>query len=220
MRRDRRREPLHQGARLTVERRHHWDSVYSTKGERDVSWFETSPVISLQIIDAVGLTSDSCVLDVGGGESHLVDALLARGVTCIGVLDIARGALLRAQRRLGDKAADVAWIQADVTGMWSWKDVDIWHDRATFHFLTEQRDRERYRQRLVEHVKPGGTAIIATFALDGPEKCSGLPVMRYSPELLAAELGSEFTLIESRPHVHTTPWGATQAFQYVRLKRT
>ena len=219
MRGDRRRESLHQGARLTAERRQHWDTVYSTKGERDVSWFETSPAISLQIIDAVGLTSESCVLDVGGGESHLVDALLARGVTCIGVLDIAREALLRAQRRLGEKAADVAWIQADVTGMWSWKDVDIWHDRAAFHFLTEQGDRERCTQRLIEHVKPGGAVIIATFALEGPEKCSGLTVTRYSPQTLASELGDQFALIESRPHVHTTPWGATQAFQYSLFKR-
>lgn len=219
MRRDRRCESLHQGARLTVERRHHWDSVYSTKGERDVSWFETSPAISLQLIDAIGWTTRSCVLDVGGGESRLVDALVERGVTCIAVLDIAREALLRAQRRLGEKAADVAWIQTDVTGMWSWKDVDIWHDRAVFHFLTEAGDREKYKERLVEHVKPGGSAIIATFALDGPEKCSGLPVMRYSPETLAAELGREFTLIESRLHVHTTPWGTPQSFQYSRFKR-
>lgn len=136
------------------------------------------------------------------------------------MLDVAREALLRAQTRLAGKAAEVAWIQADVTEMWSWKDVDIWHDRAVFHFLTEQSDREKYKQRLVEHVKPGGTAIIATFALDGPEKCSGLPVMRYSARTLADELGREFTLVESRPHLHTTPWGATQAFQYSRFKRT
>ena len=203
-----------------MDRRQHWNSVYTTKGERDVSWFEPSPEISLQMIDAAGLSPDACVLDVGGGESRLVDALLARGVRCLGVLDISRDALLRAQARLGDRAADVAWIQADVTGMWSWKDVDVWHDRAVFHFLTERADRERYKDRLVEHVKPGGAVIIATFALDGPEKCSGLPVTRYSPETLAAELGHAFTLVESRPHTHNTPWGATQRFQYSRFTRT
>jgi SAM-dependent methyltransferase len=173
----------------------------------------------MQMIEAAGLTPDSCVLDVGGGESRLVDALLARGIRCIGVLDVAREALLRAQARLGGTAADVAWIQADVTSMWSWKDVDIWHDRAVFHFLTDPADREKYKERLVEHVQPGGTVIIATFALEGPGKCSGLPVMRYSPQTLASELGDQFTLVEVRPHLHTTPWGATQAFQYSRFRR-
>lgn len=203
-----------------MDRRQHWNTVYTAKGERDVSWFEPTPGMSLQMIDAAGLPPDACVLDVGGGESRLVDALLARGVNCIGVLDIARDALLRAQARLGEQAADVAWIQADVTGMWSWKDVDVWHDRAVFHFLMERGDRETYKERLVEHVKRGGAVIIATFALDGPEKCSGLPVTRYSPQTLAAELGDAFTLIESRPHTHATPWGATQRFQYSRFRRT
>ena len=203
-----------------MTRQEHWNGVYTTKAEREVSWFEASPDVSLAMIEAAGLTSDTCVLDVGGGESRLVDALVARGIHCIGVLDVAREALLRAQTRLGDEAADVAWIQADVTGMWSWKDVDIWHDRAVFHFLTERADRAKYNERLVAHVKPGGAVIIATFALEGPEKCSGLPVTRYSPETLASELGGGFTLVESRPHAHTTPWGATQAFQYSRFKRT
>ena len=197
----------------------HWNHVYTTKGERDVSWFEPSPDVSMQMIEAAGLMSDACVIDIGGGESRLVDALVARGLHCIGVLDVAREALLRAQARLGEQAADVAWIQADVTSMWSWKDVDIWHDRAVFHFLTDARDREKYKERLAEHVKPGGAVIVATFALDGPEKCSGLPVARYSPQTLATELGDRFTLVESRAHLHTTPWGATQAFQYSRFTR-
>ena len=156
---------------------------------------------------------------MGGGESRLVDVLLARGVTCIGVLDVAAAALHRAQARLGEKAADVAWIQADVTGVWSWKDVDIWHDRAVFHFLTERVDRDRYKARLAEMLKRGGSAIMAAFALDGPEKCSGLPVVRYSPETLAAELGEEFVLVHSHRHTHTTPWGTPQAFQYSQLKK-
>lgn len=148
-----------------------------------------------------------------------MDALLARGVTCVAVLDVAREALLRAQTRLGDRAREVAWIQADVTGAWSWKKADIWHDRAVFHFLSERADRDRYRARLAEMLKRGGAAIIATFALDGPEKCSGLPVVRYSPETLASELGEGFVLVDSRRHLHTTPFGTTQAFQYSRFKR-
>jgi trans-aconitate methyltransferase len=197
----------------------HWDTVYATNGEHDVSWFEASPVVSLQLIEATGLTARTCVLDVGGGESRLVDALLARGVMCIAVLDVAREALVRAQARLGDKARDVAWIEADVTGAWSWKEVDIWHDRAVFHFLTERADRDSYKAKLAEMLKPGGSAILATFAPDGPEKCSGLPVARYSPEMLGSELGEGFVLVDSRRHTHTTPWGTLQAFQYSRFVR-
>ena len=197
----------------------HWDTVYATKGERDVSWFEPSPEVSLAMIEAAGLRRDMCVIDIGGGESRLVDALVDRGVTCVAVLDIAGEALVRAQTRLGDNARKVAWIQGDVTGVWSWKDVDIWHDRAVFHFLTERADRDRYKAKLAEILKRGGSAIIATFAIEGPEKCSGLPVNRYSPETLASELSDEFVLVDSRRHTHTTPWGATQAFQYSRFRR-
>jgi SAM-dependent methyltransferase len=202
---------------MTVKQ--HWDTVYATKGERDVSWFEPSPDVSLVMIDAAGLTRSMCVVDIGGGESRLVDALVERGVTCVAVLDVAREALVRAQRRLGDKASEVAWLQADVTGSWSWKDVDIWHDRAVFHFLTERSDRDRYKAKLAEMLKPGGSAIIATFALDGPEKCSGLPVVRYSPETLGSELGDGFVLVDSCHHIHATPWATTQGFQYSRFVR-
>ena len=202
---------------MTVKQ--HWDAVYATKRERDVSWFEPSPVMSLAMIEAAGLRRDTCVIDIGGGESRLVDALVERGVTCVAVLDVAREVFLRAQTRLGPNARDVAWIQADVAGAWSWKDTDIWHDRAVFHFLTERADRDRYKARLAEMLKQGGSAIIATFALDGPQKCSGLPVVRYSPETLSSELGDGFVLVDSRRHTHTTPWGTTQAFQYSLLRR-
>jgi len=202
-----------------MDRQRHWNGVYTTKAEREVSWFEASPHVSLQLIAAAGLTPGSCVLDVGGGESRLVDSLLDRGVTCIAVLDVAHAALDRARARLGAKASRVHWIEADVLDEWSWKPVDVWHDRAVFHFLIEREDREQYCARLAESVKPGGAAVIATFALEGPEKCSGLPVTRYSPETLAAELGDRFTLVESRPYAHTTPWGALQAFQYSRFKK-
>ena len=202
-----------------MNRQQHWNTVYSTKGEREVGWFEPSPDVSIEMMDAAGLTPRTCVLDVGGGNSRLVDFLLDRGLTCIGVLDVAQPAFARAQARLGDRASLVNWIDSDVTGEWSWTPVDIWHDRAAFHFLTDANDRARYKQRLTAALKPGGSAIIATFALEGPEKCSGLPVTRYSPDTLAAELGDKFTLVESRPHLHTTPWGATQAFQYSRFVR-
>jgi SAM-dependent methyltransferase len=146
--------------------------------------------------------------------------LVERGLTCIAVLDVAGASLARARNRLDGNASTVHWIEADVTSEWTWKPVDIWHDRAAFHFLTRREDRDRYRERLREMLKPGGSAIIATFAPEGPEKCSGLPVSRYSPEELASELGHEFALVDSRRHEHTTPWGTTQAFQYSRFKRS
>jgi SAM-dependent methyltransferase len=204
---------------MSMERRAHWDRVYTTKGERDVSWFEATPAASIEMLDAAGLTPATCVLDVGGGESRLVDHLLARGLTCIAVLDVSGAALDRARKRLGGIASTVRWVEADVTGAWDVPAVDIWHDRAVLHFLTTPEDRERYRSHLLSTLKPGGTAIIATFALDGPETCSGLPVMRYSPQSLAHELGDGFRLADSRHCLHTTPSGAVQSFQYSRLER-
>jgi hypothetical protein len=135
------------------------------------------------------------------------------------VLDISGAALDRAKSRLGPAASIPVWLEADVAGDWSLKPMDIWHDRAVFHFLTGGRDRERYRFHLHQTLKPGGSAIVATFAPDGPERCSGLPVVRYSPQRLAAELGPDLALVESRRHLHTTPWGSTQPFVYCRFRR-
>jgi hypothetical protein len=202
-----------------MNRRRHWETVYTTKGERDVSWFETLPAVSMQMMEAAGLTPETCVIDVGGGDARLVDTLVARGLDCLAVLDVSGAALHRAQARLGDAAAALTWIEADVTADWSLKPMDIWHDRAVFHFLTTRRDRARYRAHLGQTLKIDGTAIVATFAPNGPEWCSGLPVARYSPEALAAELGSGFRLVEAVPYTHRTPWGTTQAFQYSRLTR-
>ena len=199
--------------------REHWDGIYTTKGETEVSWFEPLPTVSLDMLNAAGLRTDACVIDVGGGESRLVDALVARGLRCLTVLDISGVAIRHAQARLGARASTVTWIEADVTGAWSSKPVDIWHDRAVFHFLTSPEDRARYRQHLLDTLTVDGTAIIATFALDGPEKCSGLPVVRYSPETLSAELGPAFERVEWRSHRHVTPWGAGQSFQYSRFRR-
>lgn len=200
-----------------MDQQAHWQHVYGTKGERDVSWFQDSPVTSLRLMEAAGLRLDSCVLDVGGGASRLVDILLAKGVGCVCVLDIAGEALTRARARLGPEGGRVQWIVADVTGLWAAKPVDIWHDRAAFHFLTDPSDRASYLAQLRRHLKPSGTAIIATFSPEGPERCSGLPVVRYSPETLAAELGPSFTLVESVAETHHTPGGKTQTFQYSRF---
>ena len=198
----------------------HWQQVYQTKGERDVSWFQQTPATSLQLIEAAGLRLDTCVLDIGGGDSRLVDALLIKGVGCVCVLDIAGEALTRAQARLGPDSGRVQWIVADVRGPWAVRPVDIWHDRAVFHFLTNQVEREAYLGQLRRHLRPGGSAIIATFGPDGPEKCSGLPVVRYSPLMLQATLGPEFTLADFVMQDHVTPWGKIQQFQYSRFVRS
>ena len=153
----------------------------------------------MRLMEAVGLPPDTCVIDVGGGDSRVVDELLAKGLTCLAVLDISGAALGRAKARIGAPAAALTWIEADVTGEWSLSPVDIWHDRAVFHFLTALKDRECYIECARRTLKPQGTMIVATFAVDGPKMCSGLPVMRYSPETLASELGHDFTLVESVP---------------------
>lgn len=202
-----------------MERATHWNRVYTTKGEREVSWFEPQPTLSLEMLDAAGMTTSTCVLDVGGGDSRLVDALTARGLRCLAVLDVSGAALERARARLGPAASIPTWIEADVTGDWTVQPMDIWHDRAVFHFLTSPEDRAAYRRHLLEVLRPAGGAIIATFGPDGPEKCSNLPVERYTPESLLAELGPSFELVEARSHVHTTPWGSAQSFQYSHLRR-
>ena len=197
----------------------HWNTVYGTKGERDVSWFEALPSVSLEMLEAAGLTEDTCVIDVGGGDSRLVDALVGRGLDCLAVLDVSGVALRRAQDRLGRAAKPVTWIESDVTADWHLKPMDIWHDRAVFHFLVRAEDRARYRAHLLETLKVGGSAIVATFAPNGPQTCSGLPVARYSPDALAAELGDAFELVETRRHDHHTPWGVVQPFVYARFTR-
>jgi len=200
-----------------MELQDHWNRVYTTKSDEQVSWFEPLPTVSVQMLKAAGVTPESCVIDVGGGDSRLVDYLVAEGLDCVAVLDVSGAALARSKTRIGSRADLLMWIESDVAAAWTLKPMDVWHDRAVFHFLTDANARDRYREHLLEVLKPGGSAIIATFAPDGPEKCSGLPVARYSPDALAAELGPALRLIESQPHAHRTPWGTTQSFQYSRF---
>jgi len=148
-----------------------------------------------------------------------VDYLLSRQVACVSVLDISGAALERAKARLGPAHRQVTWIEADVTGDWGIQPVDIWHDRAVFHFLTRADDRQRYRARLGASVRPGGSVVMATFGPEGPTMCSGLPTIRYSPHALAAELGDSYQLQETIPEQHATPFGTTQEFRYSRLTR-
>ncbi|KRP87488.1 SAM-dependent methyltransferase [Bradyrhizobium yuanmingense] len=201
------------------DRSNHWDHVYATKGEAEVSWYQDSPAISLAMIRAAGSDRDTTIIDVGGGASRLVDALLQDGYRDIAVLDLSANALAAAKKRIGQAASTVDWIVADATTWRPARTYDVWHDRAAFHFLTDPRDRVAYVERLRSAVRPGGHVIIATFAPDGPEKCSGLPVQRHDSASLAAELGPEFKLVETRSETHHTPWHSTQAFQFSRFRR-
>ncbi len=202
-----------------INRKEHWEGVYRSKAADEVSWFQPTPTTSLHLLEAANVGPSACVIDIGGGDSRLVDHLLTKGLTCITVLDISAAALARAKARLGPRQQTVKWIEADVTGDWSVPPVDVWHDRAVFHFLTDAADRKAYLGKLREAVKLGGTVIMATFALDGPEKCSGLPVKRYSADLLKAQLGPDFALHDSINERHQTPTGAFQSFCYTRFQR-
>lgn len=201
------------------ERRDHWETVYRTKGEADVSWFEETPALSLDLLRIVGAKPSSSIVDIGGGASRLVDALLARGFRDLTVLDLSAKALAVARRRLGDRASAVNWVAADVTEWEPEHRYDIWHDRAAFHFLTTQAQQRAYVDRLERGLRGGGHAIIGTFALDGPEKCSGLPVARHDSASLAALLGEGFVLVDARRHDHVTPAGAVQRFQFSTFRR-
>jgi len=192
----------------------HWQNVYTQKGEQEVSWFQENPEPSLELIMRAAATPASAIIDIGGGASHLADSLLACGFHHLTVLDLSDAALTKTRARIGPAAADVKWITADVTTWQPDATYDVWHDRAAFHFLTAPEAQRAYVERLKLALKPGGHAIIATFAPDGPEKCSGLPVARHSAETIGALLGADFRLVDTRRHQHLTPWGSVQSFQF------
>jgi len=202
-----------------VNRKEHWNQVYGTKGALDLSWYQLRSDISLELIAATGLGKDAGILDVGGGISTLVDSLMEAGYSHLSVLDVSGAALSQDQARLGSRAATVEWFEADVTSFTPPHDFELWHDRAVFHFLTEEEERRQYVATLRRSLLPGGAAIIATFALDGPPKCSGLDVKRYDEQSIVAELGSEFRLQEVRRETHITPWQSEQRFMYFRFQR-
>ena len=198
-----------------VERRQHWERVYQTKRPTEVSWYQPHLEVSLQLIDEAVMTRDAHIIDVGGGESTLVDDLLARGYRNLYVLDLSATALDVAKTRLGADASRVNWLCGDVrTYPFPPRQYDLWHDRAVFHFLTDSADRAEYVRQVARAVKPGGHVIVATFGPEGPTECSGLDVMRYGPEALHDEFGSDFRLVKHHTELHQTPRGSTQQFTY------
>jgi len=203
-----------------VNRKAHWEAVYTTKASEEVSWFQAEPTVSLSLLREVGATPSSTILDVGGGDSRLVDAVLAEGLGRMTVLDLSGTALARARTRLGGRADDVTWIEADITQVELPADAfDVWHDRAVFHFLTEADDRARYAVTAARAVRAGGTLLLFTFAPDGPTRCSGLDTVRYAPEEIARELGDAFEFVRGFATIHHTPAGREQRFSTAVLRR-
>lgn len=197
----------------------HWQNVYREKAENQVSWFQETPAISLELIEAVHPKFDWAIIDIGGGASRLVDVLACQDYRDLTVLDVSENAIAMAKARIGEPAAMMKWIVADVTQWEPTRRYDLWHDRAAFHFLTEAADRTAYVERLMRALRTGGYAIIGTFAMDGPERCSGLPVIRYDAPVLSATLGNAFALVETRRHDHRTPMGGVQHFQFSIFRR-
>lgn len=202
-----------------LDRKQHWDGVYSGKPARQTSWHQDLPRISLSMIANTGLKREAALIDVGGGASLLVDHLLDQGYRDLTVLDVSRAALDQARERLQDHASRVNWIEADITRYEPDRQFDLWHDRAAFHFLTSARDRQRYLEALDKAVAPGGHVIIAAFAPTGPEKCSGLDIVQYDAPKISGELGEGFVLREQEEESHTTPQRREQAFNFFRFQK-
>lgn len=203
-----------------MNRKDHWEGVYATKSSAEVSWYQLIPTRSLELLDEIGAGPRSAIIDVGGGDSSLVDVLGEQGFEHVTVLDLSGAAIARAQGRLGERASNVTWIEADVThAALSPEAYDVWHDRAVFHFLTDEEDRRRYVATAAAAVRAQGTLIVATCAADGPTRCSGLEAARYGPDDLAREFESAFALERGFVDVHRTPAGAEQRFTYAVLRR-
>ena len=193
----------------------HWEHIYETKAPTQVSWYQEHARFSLQYIRNTGIQKTDAIIDVGGGASTLVDDLVADGYQQISILDVSAVALQLARQRLGTRAVEVNWIEADITQAdLPEQAYDLWHDRAVFHFLTQAIDRQRYIETVRHAVRVGGHIILATFAPDGPERCSGLDVVRYSPESLHHAFGDDFEVVDSTRETHHTPFGTEQKFVY------
>jgi trans-aconitate methyltransferase len=203
---------------MNTETQDYWNRVYTTRAVDAVSWYQAQPKISLELIAAADLPVDAPIIDIGGGASVLVDCLLAPGRSALSVLDVSAAALANSRARLGANATKVQWIEADVREFEPPQRYALWHDRAVFHFLTDPADRERYMAAMRRSLKPRAHVVVATFALDGPARCSGLDVARYDAATLHAQFGDDFELLDSRRETHITPAGAEQRFTWIHLR--
>jgi predicted RNA methylase len=196
----------------------HWEGAYA-RGEQALSWYTPSAAVSLRLITAANVATSAAVIDIGGGTSRLVDALIERGVKDLSVLDVSDAALVETQRRLTGHATKVRWLVQDIRGWRPHRTYGLWHDRAVFHFQANHADRDAYLYALNTGTAPGSVAVFATFAPDGPTQCSGLPVRRYSPEQIAETLGDQWQLESAEHEEHTTPAGIVQPFSWALLRR-
>lgn len=202
-----------------MESKKHWEKVYQEKNEKDFSWFQENPVKSLELIQECGLQHSDSIIDIGGGDSHLAEHLLAQGFQNLSVLDISQSALERAQLRLGTRASLIKFIESDVTKFTPTGKYKLWHDRATFHFLTSIEDVKAYLDVANNAISSDGYLIVSTFSKSGPEKCSGLPVSQYSDGDLKAVFQKYFTNIRCFEDTHHTPWNSSQSFVYCGFKK-
>jgi 2-polyprenyl-3-methyl-5-hydroxy-6-metoxy-1,4-benzoquinol methylase len=193
----------------------HWETVYQTKAAHEVSWYRQHLDKSLVLIAQVAPDLNAAIIDIGGGESTLVDDLIERGYQHLSILDISQAAIDTTRKRLGEVSDRINWLVADITTVdLPSQKYDVWHDRAVFHFLTLPAQRSAYVRQVLHAVKPGGQIIMATFGVDGPQKCSGLEIVRYSSASLQAEFGDRFQLLETSTELHETPFQTTQQFLY------
>ena len=197
----------------------HWNKIYTEKTPLEVSWFQNEPSISLQLIAATGIAKNTAIIDVGGGASRLVDHLLEAGYENVAILDISASAIEHAQSRLGKEQEKVEWFVSNITCFEPPRKFDLWHDRAVFHFLTQESDRKLYIKHLNQGLLKNGHLIIATFAIGGPEKCSGLDIVQYDEEKMSAELGDGFELQDVHHELHITPDNKEQKFIYFHYKK-
>lgn len=202
-----------------MEKSEFWDDIYKKKDEEHQSWFQEKPEKSLEMIDELNLSKESSIIDIGGGESRLVDYLLERKFTDISLLDISKEALDRTKHRLGSKADNLKLITSDVTTFHPPQKYDLWHDRATFHFLTDIKDVEKYLTIAHDALNVDGFLIVSTFSTTGPDKCSGLTISKYSQEELKKVFGKFFQNTKCFETTHTTPWGTNQDFVYCGFKK-
>ncbi len=205
--------------RPDYNRKDHWEQVYSDKKSTEVSWYQQHPERSLELIKATGIGMSARIIDIGGGASTLVDFLLEAGYKNLSVLDISHAAIKQAKSRLVGHEGRVEWLEQDITEFKTERCFDLWHDRAVFHFLIDEKDRTRYVQVLLSALNIGAHVIIAAFDDNGPKKCSGLEVMHYSPEKMTAVLGDSFQLIETSTENHLTPVGSSQSFVFCHFIR-
>ena len=201
------------------DRKAHWENIYSTKKLNEVSWYQPKPETSLGFIQDLNISKTASIIDIGGGDSFLVDNLLKLGYTNVTVLDISRKAIERAKKRLGKQSEQVTFIEADASNFMPSQTYDLWHDRAAFHFLTDEKEIENYIKAAENGVKSSGNMIIGTFAVDGPTKCSGIEIKQYSKTSLSDRFGKQFKKLDCKKLGHKTPFDTIQNFVFCTFQK-